>query len=278
MSPPPTSIDGTDITGATIDGQAVQEITIDGQIVFKATETPTAYSNLVAWYPFDSSFYGGSNVSDVTALFEPAESGDSEAYDAGPGSNSTYKTSGGADDLNAGPSSGYYELNDGFLDGPNGSDLSTYYDNITTCFWIKTTNTNVFDHAAVSGGDVNAQWQFNRDSPNRIRVFWRDGNRDAFDAITTSPTNWTDGTYHHLVAGVDSPNNQFNVYVDGIKQSVTVNTANGGSNFPVRDIQEFFATVGGQDPATGDFDDLRFYNRQLTQSEVDSIILNTDPT
>jgi len=36
MSPPPTNIDGTDITGATIDGQEVQEITIDGQTVFTA--------------------------------------------------------------------------------------------------------------------------------------------------------------------------------------------------------------------------------------------------
>jgi len=36
MSPPPTSIDGTDITGATIDGQDVEEITVDGQTVFTA--------------------------------------------------------------------------------------------------------------------------------------------------------------------------------------------------------------------------------------------------
>jgi len=36
MTPPPTSIDGTEITGATIDGQEVQEITIDGQTVFEA--------------------------------------------------------------------------------------------------------------------------------------------------------------------------------------------------------------------------------------------------
>jgi hypothetical protein len=36
MTPPPTSIDGTDITGATIDGQEVQEITVDGQTVFTA--------------------------------------------------------------------------------------------------------------------------------------------------------------------------------------------------------------------------------------------------
>jgi len=33
---PPTSIDGTDITGATIDGTDVQEITVDGQTVFTA--------------------------------------------------------------------------------------------------------------------------------------------------------------------------------------------------------------------------------------------------
>jgi len=36
---PPTSIDGTDITGATIDGTDVQEITVDGQTVFTKTTT-----------------------------------------------------------------------------------------------------------------------------------------------------------------------------------------------------------------------------------------------
>jgi len=34
---PPTSIDGTDITGATIDGTDVTEITVDGDVVFSAT-------------------------------------------------------------------------------------------------------------------------------------------------------------------------------------------------------------------------------------------------
>jgi hypothetical protein len=40
MSPPPTSIDGTDITGATIDGQDVEEITVDGQTVFTSGVIP----------------------------------------------------------------------------------------------------------------------------------------------------------------------------------------------------------------------------------------------
>jgi hypothetical protein len=45
---PPTSIDGTDITGATIDGTDVTEITVDGQTVFTARGLPL--TNLVHQY------------------------------------------------------------------------------------------------------------------------------------------------------------------------------------------------------------------------------------
>jgi len=44
---PPTSIDGTDITGATIDGTDVQEITVDGQTVF--TSGPPSQGLLHHW-------------------------------------------------------------------------------------------------------------------------------------------------------------------------------------------------------------------------------------
>jgi len=42
---PPTSIDGTDITGATIDGTDVQEITVDGQTVFSALPSTVVTRN-----------------------------------------------------------------------------------------------------------------------------------------------------------------------------------------------------------------------------------------
>jgi len=42
---PPTSIDGTDITGATIDGTDVQEITVDGDVVFSASQIPASVDN-----------------------------------------------------------------------------------------------------------------------------------------------------------------------------------------------------------------------------------------
>jgi len=52
MSPPPTNIDGTDITGATIDGQDVEEITVDGQTVFSAG--PALPDSTIARYDFSS--------------------------------------------------------------------------------------------------------------------------------------------------------------------------------------------------------------------------------
>jgi len=51
---PPTSIDGTDITGATIDGTDVQEITVDGQTVFTAGPNVPDAVNLYARYSADT--------------------------------------------------------------------------------------------------------------------------------------------------------------------------------------------------------------------------------
>jgi hypothetical protein len=47
----PTSIDGTDITGATIDGTDVQEITVDGDVVFSAQ--PPISNSVIHHWKFD---------------------------------------------------------------------------------------------------------------------------------------------------------------------------------------------------------------------------------
>jgi len=56
----PTSIDGTDITGATIDGNDVQEITVDGDVVFNAAPPVTIIddfeTNLSVWTGDTSQF------------------------------------------------------------------------------------------------------------------------------------------------------------------------------------------------------------------------------
>ena len=57
---PPTSIDGTDITGATIDGTDVQEITVDGDVVF--TALPPEFDALDLRYKLDEG--SGTNITD----------------------------------------------------------------------------------------------------------------------------------------------------------------------------------------------------------------------
>jgi len=51
----PTSIDGTDITGATIDGTEVSEITVDGQTVFTAGLPPALFVGGDKLYALDQS-------------------------------------------------------------------------------------------------------------------------------------------------------------------------------------------------------------------------------
>jgi hypothetical protein len=101
MTPPPTSIDGTDITGATIDGQEVQEITIDGQTVF--TGIPDA-GELQARY--DATALSQSDGQAVSTWTDQASTNDLTA-----GTAPTYRASG----LNGLPVV-EFDGNDDFLD------------------------------------------------------------------------------------------------------------------------------------------------------------------
>jgi len=91
---PPTSIDGTDITGATIDGTDVQEITVDGQTVFsaglptaglkqryKASDLNLNYGDTVNTWP-DSAPDGLDALSDTgTVEYVSTSNGDAVRFD-----------------------------------------------------------------------------------------------------------------------------------------------------------------------------------------------------
>jgi hypothetical protein len=79
---PPTSIDGTDITGATIDGTDVQEITVDGQTVF--TAVPPLPASTV--HQYDATLITASDGDPVSAWADNVSSDDLTA-----GTAPTYK-------------------------------------------------------------------------------------------------------------------------------------------------------------------------------------------
>jgi len=274
MTPPPTSIDGTDITGATIDGQDVEEITVDGATVFQAITNPVAYSNLVAWYPFDSSFYGGANADDVTALFNAGQSGDSTAYD-GTVNGATYQSSAGVTDVNAGSNSGAFDFDgtNDFIDLPSMPSSVIGSSTRTVMFWVKSTyGSRMCPVAEFSNSGDGTSWEVTLDSGNnRVFVSTSNSNRIWSANASTFDSNY----HHHAIVQNGSDNASQEWYQDGSPLSVsatknlTLNTANNW--------------VIGKRPGINDnhfdgsIEDVRFYEKALSQNEVNTIFTNTQP-
>jgi len=261
---PPTSIDGTDITGATIDGQDVEEITFDGQTVFTSGPTinnfPVAYSNLVLWYPFDSATYGGSNADDVTAIL--GGSGDNTAYD-GTVNNVTYQSSGGVTDINAGANSGAFDWNGV---GDIAIDTSFSFPNeFTLSLWINISQTD------------------GRDDVYFLEGFDQQGNRPIFYYSNQSDIRVIDGgniivnvseslafnQYIHIAYSYDA--GSWEVYYDG------VNVGSDSGTFSFENNPLFIGTGGGRGFAEfATIDDFRIYNTALSSSQISQIYNNSD--
>ena len=86
---PPTSIDGTDITGATIDGTDVQEITVDGDVVFSAGPDIPDASSLI--FHLDASQESLSNNATTATLTDFSGQGNDSLSTT---TTATYKTNG----------------------------------------------------------------------------------------------------------------------------------------------------------------------------------------
>jgi len=262
---PPTSIDGTDITGATIDGTDVTEITVDGQTVFSAAPSnlPVAFSDLIAWYPFDSATYGGLEADDVTAII--GGSGDDTAYD-GTVDGAIYRSSGGVTDINAGANSGAYEFQQNFNSSPNDAiDLpSQYLTTGTVSVWV---NVDVFDNDNLFLIGTNSDNFFGISKLDDFIVRDRD-NHDttSFAAASSMTTN----TWHHLVWSVDG--STIRCWIDNNRTN-----ASGPEGLRFDEIGYPYFSGNNRYSLDGKADDLRVYDKVLSDSEVTQIYNNTKP-
>jgi len=268
MSPPPTSIDGTDITGATIDGQEVQEITIDGETVFSAEQLPVAYGNLVGWFPFDSSFYGGANADDVTALFNPSQSGDSVAYD-GIVTGATFQSTAGVTDINAGANSGAYNFdgNDDDIEMPNTGAVEA--GDFTVMLWAKYNTISTADHVLWSYGSSWLSLGNGFISNNNFNAQLFDNSNNFVD-FGTSFT----GTFAHHGMSFEASTGTMKGYLDGVLQGSV--TTNGPGN-PDPKNHYLGSNNGRTKYADAQIDDFRIYNTVLSDQQFQDIVNNTAP-
>jgi len=272
----PTSIDGTDITGATIDGTDVQEITVDGDTVFSAAPSnlPVAYSNLIAWYPFDSATYGGSNADDVTAIL--GGSGDDTAYN-GTVDGANYQVTGGVTDINAGANSGAFEF-DGSNDRIEVTHDPGLDQNVFT--WMAWTNPDsVFSDFLWNKSDgTHFTWfgHFNRfGRAYDFRVRDSNGNRD--EIFTSGPTS---GKHHFAVRRDNSfPGAAaLDIFIDGQKQSTTTDANQGAGDITGNSGDGYIGYNTIRNTFyDGVVDDVRIYDKDLTDSQINQIYQNTKP-
>jgi hypothetical protein len=249
---PPTSIDGTDITGATIDGTDVQEITVDGDVVFSAGPRPVAFSDMIAWYPMESNIAGGDEYSDATALFSGAA--DSTAYDL-IDDGAVFDQTFGVTDINEGANSGSFE-------NQNGSQFLT--SNVplsipaTISFWyyreggkrpLGSFQDNDYIYYFVDAGQTG--WFFENGSPIIQNL---------------APFNeWV-----HSAISITSGGNATFVYDRDTTLTGNVSEIGGQlkilkfGGYPISDFQ-------------GYIDDVRIYNSALSVSQIQQIYDNTEP-
>jgi len=180
---PPTSIDGTDITGATIDGTDVQEITVDGQTVF--TAGPDIPGSAVLH--LDASSLSLSDGSAVTTWTDLEGNGDfvSETATA---SEPTFSTN----EVNGKPA---VEFNNSILAGSR--------NNVKEVFFV-VKNPTTGDNASGNGENLMGQ------EPNSIRTRFNSpldgydtdfpfddfGGGGQYRVNGQNTDNYTDGQYH----------------------------------------------------------------------------------
>jgi len=245
----------------------VQEITVDGQTVFTAAAAlPVAYSNLVAWYPFDSSFYGGSNADDCTALFNPGQSGDSTAYD-GTVNGATYQSSGGVEDINAGANSGAFDF-----DGSNdyidvGKPPVAGESDITWTANVKFDNVSTGSRQDIFGtgkADIEVE-----EDGGTLDFYIKNASGTAVRASVSV----TAGSFINLAGTYDG--SSMKLYKDGSLSDTQSQTGN------IRNSNEdlYLGAMGPDNERhlDGTLDDVRFYNTALSSSQINQIYQNTQP-
>jgi len=212
MTPPPTSIDGTDITGATIDGQDAGEIPIDGQTVF--AKIP---GSVVLQY-FGDTYQQGSGVwVDDNGNEDMTLSGNPQSTTLSDGSDALLFD--GSDDhgLSTLP---------GSLTGSGFNQFSVEgvleYTGTRREAWFGVTD---FNNTPLLFSRTNEDNDFNITS-GKLSVLFRDANDNRLVIATTNDEGLNDGTRHNITIKVnDASSADIEIIIDGTSVPISTNSS-----------------------------------------------------
>jgi hypothetical protein len=251
----------------------VQEITVDGDVVFSAGPgigDIVASSNLVAWFPMEAGTVLDETRTGGILDNEGISVGDSTDY-SGSVQNATHLSSGGAFDLDTGGNSGVFDF-DGTGDLLTTGVFET--EPVTMMAWAR------FDGASLG----NRNYIFDQDE-NRFNISTgRDGRvgmeAEIFDGSSKQiSTSNTASTLTHFAVTVAS-DGTMKFYINGASQgSISTSGIAVLNTSRHLTIGHSFADIGtnNSDGWNGLIDDVRVYNTDLSQSQIDQIYENTEP-
>jgi len=245
----PTSIDGTDITGATIDGTDVQEITVDGDVVFSAQVSVP--NSVVTLYRFEDS----ANTNTATDFL-----GNNDATINGPTYTSASKNGQFAIEDSGVFNSGHNVTSNNTVDLVNTGTANE----LTMGGWVRFDQSPDF-HAPINYGQTSNDdnlFHIRSDGSDNWMIFLTINNNVAF-LNNSNPIQI--GTYEHVAATLDA--NQMEFYINGNSvgtQSHNLSLQNLASG-KFRLIQSLRSVEFILD---GALDDVFFANSKLSTSEI----------
>src|SRR3989344_5253607 len=150
----------------------------------------------------------------------------------------------------------------------------TVNDAFSLAFWLRSTGSSeisVIANADLDSPYVGMEVLIEADGDIRLDI---NSDGDNLDRITVT-AGLHDSRWHYVViAHADSTASNTNVYIDGVLKSKTVNSDSGADLNSSTNLQ-----IGARDGANrlfnGSLDDVRIYNRALTQAEITALYTAT---
>jgi|APHM01.1.fsa_nt_gi hypothetical protein len=221
-------------------------------------------SGLVAWYRFD-----GDTARDYTAFVDDPSITNTTAFD-GEVDGATFQSDAGVRDVVSGanPSGAYgFDGND-IVSSPN--ELNEVFESsFSIGSWVNTDSTT--QQAVLSfNNDFDKWFAFEIGFGPFLRISVDDNTGDRFSLGASGSTNED----RHMFLSYDAQNDTASIYIDG----QLIGSRNIGQPYESDDefyIGAFFPSDGRK--LDGIVDDVRIYNRALSDSEINQIYNNTEP-
>lgn len=132
-------------------------------------------------------------------------------------------------------------------------------------------------NSACSGADYK-YFELRIDNNEAITMYFAPSNFGTrrVGATTSSSGLITANRWYHIVGTVDSATNEINIYIDGAQQAVTTdNVSSGTGTFSavsaIGNFWNVFSGVAGNQYMNGQIDELRLYNRVISEAEVKAL-------